>query len=196
MGFIHESATIDDGAVVSGTASVWANSHIRSGATVGEECVIGAGVYVGPGVHIGRRSKVQNGAQIYEPASIEIGVFIGPGAILTNDERPRAITELGKLKDSSDWSKVGVKVGQGASVGAGAICVAPVEIGEWAMVGAGAVVVRDVPNFALVVGNPARQIGWVGRSGVRLITLDQRGWECPVTGERFSLDPELGMTLE
>lgn len=148
---------------------VWDLVQIREDAAIGCDCIIGRGAYIGPGVRIGDRCKIQNNALVYDPAVIGDGVFIGPGAILTNDRLPRAISPSGELKQADDWDPVGVTIETGASIGAGAVCVAPVRIGAWAMVAAGSVVVRDVPDHALVAGNPARQIGWVGRDGQRMV---------------------------
>ena len=166
---------ISDDAQVAGDASigdgtqVWNLVQIRERAQIGAECIIGRGAYIGIGVRIGDRCKIQNNALVYDPAVIGDGVFIGPGAILTNDRLPRAISPSGELKQADDWDPVGVTIETGASIGAGAVCVAPVQIGAWAMVAAGSVVVRDVPDHALVAGNPARQIGWVGRDGQRMV---------------------------
>lgn len=160
---------------------VWGLAQIRQGAVLGAMCVVGRGAYVGAGVRIGDRVKVQNLAQVFEPAVVEDGVLIGPGAILTNDEYPRAILPGGSRVDASHWEQVGVTLRHGCSVGAGAVCVAPVEVGQWAMVAAGAVVVHDVPDFALVAGTPARRIGWVGPSGRRLLDEGGGQWRCPVT---------------
>jgi UDP-2-acetamido-3-amino-2,3-dideoxy-glucuronate N-acetyltransferase len=113
-------------------------------------------------------------------------VFIGPAVVLTNDVYPRSTDVSGKLKRPADWSPAGVVVRRGASVGARAVIVAGVEIGSWALVGAGAVVTRDVPDFALVAGTPARRIGWVGRAGSRLVADGGGRWRCPVTGERYT----------
>ncbi len=129
-------------------------------------------------------SKVQNFAQVYEPAVLEEGVFIGPLAVLTNDPYPRAVRPDGERAGADDWVPAGVTVRYGAAVGARAVCVAPVTIGRWALVAAGAVVIRDVPDFALVAGNPARRIGWVGPAGRRLEQAEGR-WRCPVTGAWF-----------
>jgi UDP-2-acetamido-3-amino-2,3-dideoxy-glucuronate N-acetyltransferase len=183
---VADSAQIDRSASIGEGTTVWSGAHIRDHARVGAECVIGEGVYVGEGVAIGDRCKVQNAALLYEPASIDDGVFIGPGVVLTNDRFPRAVRPEGSLKSSSDWEPVGVSIREGASVGARAVCVAPVTVGRWAMVAAGAVVTRHVPDFALVAGTPARQIGWVGRAGARLIERDG-WWLCPQTGERYQL---------
>lgn len=180
---------IDSGAHVHPSASIWELVHIRPKARVGAESIIGRGVYVGPGVTIGEKCKIQNYAQVYEPALIEDGVFIGPGVILTNDRHPRAITVDNRIKSSQDWIPVGVHVEFGASIGAGAICVAPVRVGRWAMVAAGAVVTRDVKPFQLVAGAPAAHVGWVGPAGVRLSEVDERQYQCPQTKQRFFVNP-------
>jgi len=148
--------------------------------------VIGHGAYVGSGVRIGANCKLQNHALVYEPAVLEDGVFIGPAAVLTNDQYPRAVTPDGRLKTGADWHPVGVTVRRGASVGARAVCVAPVTVGAWALVAAGAVVTQDVPDHALVVGAPARRVGWVGRAGVPLQASRSGTWRCPETGETYT----------
>ena len=179
---------ISERAQVHPTAQVWNGAHVREQAVIGERVIIGVGAYVGVGVSIGSDSKVQNNALLYEPCNLEQGVFIGPGAILTNDRVPRAVNPDMSQKGAADWSPVGVVVKYGASIGAGAICIAPVTVGAWSMVAAGAVVARDVPDFALVMGCPARQVGWVGRTGSRLVASvgDDEGFWCPDTGEKFS----------
>jgi UDP-2-acetamido-3-amino-2,3-dideoxy-glucuronate N-acetyltransferase len=146
--------------------------------------VIGRGAYIGSGVRLGRNCKVQNYALVYEPASLADGVFVGPAAVLTNDSYPRAANADGSLKEAADWVPVGVTVDEGASIGAGAVCVAPLRIGAWATVAAGAVVTRDVAPFALVAGVPARRIGWVGRAGVPLVP-EGEGWRCLHTGQQY-----------
>lgn len=197
MSVDHETHTITT-ADVSGQAfigegtKIWNFSHVREGARIGIGCIIGRGVYVGPGVCIGNHCKVQNYALIYEPAVLDDGVFVGPSAVLTNDTHPRAINPDGTLKLPQDWRAVGVHLCTGASVGARAVCVAPVTIGRWAMVAAGAVVTRDVPDYALVAGAPARRVGWVGEAGHRL-EPDGEGWSCPATRRHYRvLDGELG----
>jgi UDP-2-acetamido-3-amino-2,3-dideoxy-glucuronate N-acetyltransferase len=194
---IADSAEIATDAVVSETARVWHFAHVREQAVIGDGVNIGRGVYVGPGVRIGPQSKVQNSALIYEPAVIGRGVFVGPGVILTNDRLPRAVNSDFSQKGAHDWNPVGVVVEDGVSIGAGAICVAPVRIGRWAMVAAGAVVTHDVPAFALVAGTPARFLGWVGRHGVRLQVAagDEGLWICPATGARYALN-EVGLLAE
>lgn len=187
MSHIASSAVVAASCSVSPTARIWDFAQLRENVSIGDNVVIGRNVYVGPGVEVGAQSKIQNGAQIYEPALIGSGVFIGPGVILTNDRNPRAVTASMKQKSIYDWVPVGVVIEDGASIGAGAICVAPICIGRWALVAAGAVVVRDVPDFGQVAGNPARQIGWVGESGYALQrNPDSSGkWSCPATGRQY-----------
>ena len=181
---IVPSADVDARATIGSGTTVWHLAQVREHAVIGADCVIGRGAYIGTGVVVGDRCKIQNLALVYEPTTLEDGVFIGPGAVLTNDLHPRAITEDGALKTVSDWKAVGVTVRRGASIGARAVCIAPVTIGEWAMVAAGAVVSRDVPAHALVAGVPARQVGWVGPAGHKLIRRDDQ-LICPVTGAKF-----------
>ncbi len=176
---VAETATIGDG------SSVWHLAQVREEARVGENCVIGRGAYVGTGVTMGDNCKLQNYALVYEPAELEDGVFVGPAAVFTNDHYPRSISPDGSLKRAEDWEPVGVTCRTGASIGARAVCIAPVTIGRWAMVAAGSVVTRDVPDFALVAGVPARRIRWVGRAGVPLQNAGNGAWTCPETDDRF-----------
>jgi len=183
---VMPSADVDDRAQIGPGTTVWHLAQIREDASIGSRCIIGRGAYVGPGVRIGNNVKLQNFALVYEPAQLGHGVFIGPAVVLTNDEYPRAVTPDGRLKTADDWQQVGVSIGDGAAIGARAVCVAPVTIGSWAMVAAGAVVTTDVPDFALVVGVPARRIGWVGRAGVRLVAEGGGEFRCPRTGARYT----------
>lgn len=181
---VQPTAQVDKTAEIGAGSSVWELAQIREHARLGEGCVVGRGAYVGTGVRIGDNVKIQNYALVYEPAELADGVFIGPSVVLTNDHNPRSVDPEGKQKRGADWEAVGVKIQEGASLGARSVCVAPVVIGRWAMVAAGAVVTKDVPDFGLVVGVPARRIGWVGRAGVKLVQrVDEPGvWECPQTG--------------
>lgn len=183
---IVDSADVDGSATIGDSSSVWHLAQVRDGAVLGANCVIGRGAYIGSGVRLGDNCKVQNYALVYEPAELGDGVFIGPAVVLTNDTYPRAVTPDGSLKSAVDWEAVGVTIKQGASIGARSVCVAPVTIGAWALVAAGAVVTTDVPAHALVVGVPARQIGWVGRDGRRLVQTDNGLWKSPTTGQLFT----------
>lgn len=182
---VAATADVDGSAVIGAGCAVWDLAQVRERAALGERCVVGRGAYIGPGVALGDSCKIQNYALLYEPARLGSGVFVGPGAILTNDRHPRAVTPDGVLKQASDWDPVGVTLEDGASVGAGAICVAPVTVGRWAMVAAGSVVVHDVPAFALVAGTPARRIGWVGQAGQKLEPDRDGVLRCPATGRGY-----------
>jgi len=182
---IVDSADVADDAVIGDGSSIWHLAQIREGAVLGTNCVIGRGAYIGTGVRLGNSCKVQNYALVYEPAELEDGVFIGPAVVLTNDHFPRAINADGSPKSAADWHAVGVTIRHGASMGARAVCVAPVTIGCWATVAAGAVVTKDVPDYGLVVGVPARRIGWVGESGEPLVADTDSVWRCPQTGNLY-----------
>jgi len=182
---IAATADVAETASIGDASRIWHLAQIREDAVLGSNCNIGRGAYVGPAVRLGNNCKLQNYALVYEPARLADGVFIGPAAVLTNDLHPRAITPDGTLKGSEDWVAVGVTVGRGASVGARAVCIAPLTIGEWATVAAGAVVTRDVPAYAVVAGVPARQMGWVGEAGHPLKRDNGGSWLCPVTGRRY-----------
>jgi len=184
---IAEGADVADDAQIGAGSAIWHLAQVREGVRMGSDCVVGRGAYIGTGVRMGDACKIQNYALVYEPAELADGVFVGPAAVLTNDTYPRAINPDGSLKSASDWQPVGVTIERGASIGARAVCVAPVRIGAWATVAAGAVVTKDVPAFALVAGVPARRIGWVGPAGHRLVP-DGGRWRCPVTGELFEAD--------
>lgn len=183
---IATTADVDPSAVIGEGSQVWHLAQVREYARLGPGCILGRGAYIGPGVILGRNCKVQNYALVYEPALLEDGVFVGPAAVFTNDLAPRAINVDGTRKGAEDWDLVGVTVRTGASIGARAVCVAPITIGRWAMVAAGAVVTHDVPEFALVAGVPARRIGWVGRSGRRLTDAGNGRFVCPATGDEYA----------
>lgn len=185
MAQVQRTADVADDAHLGDGTSVWHLAQVREGAVLGKNCVIGRGAYVGSGVRMGDNCKLQNYALVYEPAVLEDGVFVGPATVFTNDHFPRSVDPDGKLKRGDDWEAVGVTVRRGASIGARAVCVAPVTIGRWAMVAAGSVVTKDVPNYALVAGVPARRVRWVGRAGVPLTDRGEGRWLCPQTGQKY-----------
>lgn len=192
---IADSADVDSRAEIGDDSSIWHLAQVREGVRMGRGCIVGRGAYIGTGVQMGDHCKVQNYALVYEPAVLEDGVFIGPAVVLTNDTFPRAVNPDGSLKSAHDWEPTGVTIREGASIGARAVCVAPVTIGRWATVAAGSVVTRDVPDFALVAGVPARRIKWVGRAGVPLEDLGAGQWRCPATGDGYEeTDGELALT--
>ncbi|WP_196383716.1 DapH/DapD/GlmU-related protein [Microbacterium paulum] len=187
---VSASADVDPGAVIADGTRVWHLAQVRESARIGRCCIVGRGAYIDAGVIVGDNCKIQNYALVYEPAVLEDGVFIGPAAVLTNDMHPRAVNPDLTPKSADDWTPVGVTIRHGASIGARATCVAPVEIGAWATVAAGAVVVKDVPAHALVAGVPARRIGWVGAAGVPLRDAGDGLWRCPKTDETYIQDGE------
>lgn len=189
---VDPSADVSPAAHLGNGTRVWHLAQVRERADIGADCIIGRGAYIGTGVRLGDHCKIQNYALVYEPADLADGVFVGPAAVLTNDQYPRAINPDGSIKSASDWEAVGVTVGTGAAIGARAVCVAPVTIGAWALVAAGSVVTRDVPDYAIVAGVPAKQVGWAGPAGRPLTDCGDGVWRCPVTGTEFR---ESGNTL-
>jgi acetyltransferase-like isoleucine patch superfamily enzyme len=183
---IQDSADVSEKATLGEGTSVWHLAQVREDAVLGENCIVGRGAYVGTGVRMGDNCKLQNYALVYEPAVLEDGVFVGPAVVFTNDHYPRSISPDGTLKRGEDWEAVGVTVRTGASIGARSVCVAPVTIGRWALVAAGSVVTKDVPDFALVAGVPAKRIRWVGKAGVPLEPAGEGQWRCPQTGETYT----------
>ena len=185
------SADVDERATIGDGSSVWHLAQVRENAILGRNCVVGRGAYVGSGVRVGDNCKIQNYALVYEPALLEDGVFIGPAVVLTNDTFPRAVNPDGTPKSGADWEAVGVTLREGSSVGARAVCVAPVTVGRWATVAAGAVVARDVLPHELVAGNPARRMGWVCICG-QVLTRTPGGcppMTCRHCGRRFEGAP-------
>jgi acetyltransferase-like isoleucine patch superfamily enzyme len=178
--FIHESATVGY------PVQIWHHSQVREGVKIGDEVILGKSVYLGPHVEIANSCKVQNMAQIHDCTVLERGVFIGPSVVITNDRIPRAVNRDGIIKKSTDWNSTFTNIGEGASVGAGSIIVSPRVIGSWAMIGAGSVVTRDVLSHALVYGNPAKFVGWVGFGGERLIQVGD-SWISPDSNESFTV---------
>ena len=180
---VHPSAIVDEGAQLGEGTRVWHWVHVSSGARIGTKCSLGQGVYVGSDVVIGDNVKIQNNVSVYDAVTLEDDVFCGPSMVFTNVHNPRAA-----VVRKHEYRRTLVR--RGATLGANCTIVCGVTVGEYAFVGAGAVVSRDVPAFALVVGVPARRIGWMSRHGERLAlpASGQGEATCPATGEHFRLD--------
>lgn len=170
---IHPSAIIDENVTIGEGTNVWHFCHVSSGARLGSGCTLGQNVFVAPGVRIGDNVKIQNNASIYTGVTIEDGVFVGPHVCFTNDKVPRAVNPDMSIKSATDWHVSPTLVKAGAALGANSTIVCGVTVGRWAMVASGAVVTKDVPDHALVMGNPARLAGWVCSCGQR-VKIDDR----------------------
>jgi acetyltransferase-like isoleucine patch superfamily enzyme len=197
--FIHPTAEVSTEATIGEGCRVWRQAQIRERATVGAGSIIGAGVYVGAEVQLGRNCKIQNNALLYEGLTLEDGVFVGPQVCFTNDFLPRAVNPDLSLKSADDWDVGRTLVRQGAAVGAQSVVLTGVTIGQWALVGAGSVVTHDVPEHALVHGQPARIRGWVCACArglqVRRAGDAIEGW-CSVCNRAVRLPREAAQTGE
>ena len=183
---VHPTAQVSPEATLGAGTSVWNWVQIREGARLGTQCIIAKGVYIDFGVQIGNRVKIQNHVSLYHGVTLEDGVFVGPHVCFTNDRLPRAINADGTLKGDSDWTVTPILVRTGAALGANSVILPGVTIGRWALVGAGAVVTRDVPDHGLVLGNPARLVGYVCRCANRLTVANAVG-VCPACGLEIEL---------
>lgn len=179
--FAHESAFVDEGCTIGEGTKIWHFSHVMSNCTLGENCNIGQNVVISPEVVLGKNVKVQNNVSIYTGVVCEDDVFLGPSMVFTNVVNPRS-----GVNRRGQYTKTTVK--KGASIGANATIVCGHDIGEYAFIGAGSVVTKHVPDYALVVGNPARQIGWMSEFGHRL-NFDENGIAiCPESNEKYKLE--------
>lgn len=178
--FAHETATIDEGCIIGAGTKIWHYSHIMQGCVIGAGCNIGQNVVISPEVVLGNNVKVQNNVSVYTGVTCADDVFLGPSCVFTNVINPRSA-----ISRKSDYA--GTSVGKGATIGANATIVCGHDIGEYAFIGAGAVVTKTVPAYALVVGNPARQIGWMSEYGHKL-EFDKKGIAvCPESKARYML---------
>ena len=178
---VHPSAVIDEGCSIGEGTKIWHFSHIMSSCTIGRDCNIGQNVVISPDVVIGSRVRIQNNVSVYTGVTCEDEVFLGPSMVFTNVINPRSA-----VSRKNEYLKT--HVGKGASIGANATIVCGIKIGQFAFIGAGAVVTKDVPAFALVVGNPARQTGWMSEKGHKL-KFDQSGIAvCPETDQKYKLE--------
>ena len=176
----HASAIVDEGATLGEDTKVWHFAHVSPGAKIGARCSLGQGVYVGNDVRIGNNVRIQNNVSVYDGVTLEDDVFCGPSMVFTNVYNPRAA-----VARKSEYRRTWVK--SGASLGANCTIVCGVTIGHNAFIGAGAVVQKDVPDFALMVGVPARQIGWMSRYGEKLNVHASGEARCPHTGDVYRL---------
>ncbi|WP_027124307.1 acyltransferase [Gelidibacter mesophilus] len=186
--FIHESSYIDNNVTIGENTKIWHFSHILSNTVIGDNCSFGQNCVVGPNVSIGNNVKVQNNISIYEGVEVEDDVFIGPSVVFTNVINPRSF-----IIRKHEFKKTLLK--KGVSIGANATIVCGNTLGQYAFVGAGTVVTKDVPNFAVVVGNPSRQIGWVSKAGHRLKFNANHLALCPETGEQYQLKDKMVFDL-
>jgi UDP-2-acetamido-3-amino-2,3-dideoxy-glucuronate N-acetyltransferase len=178
--FVHPSACVDDPCEIGAGTRVWHFCHVMSGARIGRECVLGQNVFVAKGAVVGDRVRVQNNVSIYDGVTVEDDVFLGPSCVLTNVSNPRAgISRHGSFEPT--------RIRRGATIGANATIVCGVTIGRHAFIAAGAVVTKNVPDYALMMGVPARREGWMGRHGQRLVPGEERAgeWVCPGSGFRY-----------
>jgi len=173
----HETAIIDEGAQIGSGSKIWHFSHVMGSAEIGENCILGQNVFVGSNVKLGNNVKVQNNVSVYEGVTCEDDVFLGPSMVFTNVINPRSAVER-----KTEFKKTLVK--KGATIGANATIICGVTLGEYCMIGAGAVITKDVKPFALMVGVPGQQTGWVSRSGEIL----NDNLTCPLTGEKYYIE--------
>lgn len=178
--YVHETAVIDEGCEIGAGTKIWHFSHIMSNCKIGEGCNIGQNVVVSPQVVLGKNVKVQNNVSIYTGVVCEDDVFLGPSMVFTNVINPRSA-----INRKNEYAKTVVK--KGASVGANSTIVCGHDIGQYAFIGAGAVVTKNVPDYALVVGNPARQTGWMSEYGHKLKFNNEGFAECPESKEKYQL---------
>lgn len=178
--YAHPSAVIDEGCQIGAGTKIWHFSHIMPHSIIGENCNIGQNVVVSPGVILGRNVKVQNNVSIYTGVICEDDVFLGPSCVFTNVVNPRSA-----VSRKNEYKKT--LVGKGATIGANATIVCGHDIGSYAFIGAGAVVTKDVPSYALIVGNPGKQIGWMSEHGQRLYFDEEGNAVCNESGEKYKL---------
>lgn len=179
--FSHETAIIDEGAEIGANTKIWHFSHIMKECIIGESCNIGQNVVISPGVLIGNNVKIQNNVSVYTGVVCEDDVFLGPSMVFTNVINPRSA-----VSRKEEYKKTFVR--KGASIGANATIICGNQIGQYALVGAGAVIAKPVKAYALVVGNPGKQIGWVSEYGHRLMFEDNGNAVCPETGQEYILE--------
>ena len=174
---VHESSYVDENVTIGSRTRVWHFSHILSNCDIGEDCSLGQNVVVGPNVSVGSRVKIQNNVSVYEGVTLEDGVFCGPSCVFTNVNNPRS-----EIVRKDEYRKTVVK--RGASIGANATIICGHDLGEYCFVAAGAVITKEVPAYALMVGTPAKRMGWMSKAGGRL----GDDLICPIDGTAYRLN--------
>ena len=187
--FIHPSAIVDEGAVIGTGTKIWHFTHVMSGATLGQQCNLGQNVFIANGVILGNNVKIQNNVSLYTGVICEDDVFLGPSAVFTNVINPRSA-----VNRKADYKQT--IIGQGASIGANTTLVCGNKIGKYAFIGAGAVVTKDVPDFALVIGNPAKVKYFMSRMGHKLVFSEERQAVCPESGEQYIMENGIVTLIE
>jgi len=178
--FAHETAVIDKGCLIAEGTKIWHFSHVMKNAIIGKNCILGQNVFIGPDVRLGNNVKIQNNVSVYKGVICEDDVFLGPSMVFTNVINPRSA-----INRKNEFAKT--VVGKGATIGANATIICGIQIGKYAFIGAGAVVTKDVPDYALVKGNPARQSGWISEYGLKL-SFDKKGFAtCNESREQYVL---------
>lgn len=185
--YVHPTAEVSERASIGDGTKIWHQAQVREGAVLGKGCIVGKGAYVDKDVRIGDFCKLQNGVYVFHGFNLESGVFLGPGVMLLNDKHPRAINPDGSPKSDADWEVAAGVVGYGAAVGGGAVVLPGVTIGRMALVGAGAVVTRDVPDRGIVLGNPARLVGYACDCGRPLGGGAGGGYRCATCGRTYEI---------
>ncbi len=181
--FIHPTAVIDNGAVIGRGSKIWHFCHLMPKSRIGTDCILGQNIYIDNNVTIGNRVKIQNNVSVYNGVEVEDDVFLGPSMVFTNVTNPRSFIER-----KNEFKKTIIR--KGATIGANATLLCGIEIGSYAMIGAGTMIISNIAPYALVVGNPARQIGWVSEAGITL-DFDAEGLAiCPSTGKKYRLKNE------
>jgi UDP-2-acetamido-3-amino-2,3-dideoxy-glucuronate N-acetyltransferase len=179
--FTHETAVIDEGSEIGDSTKIWHFTHVMPKSTIGKNCNIGQNVFIDNNVNIGNGVKIQNNVSVYNSVIVEDDCFLGPSMVFTNVINPRA-----HIERKHEYKITLLK--KGATIGANATIVCGVTLGKFCLVGAGAVVIRDVPDFALIVGNPSKQIGWVSEAGIKLDFKNNIIALCPETGQEYKLE--------
>jgi acetyltransferase-like isoleucine patch superfamily enzyme len=185
--YVHPTAEVSERASIGDGSKIWHQAQVREGAVLGKGCIVGKGAYVDKDVRIGDFCKLQNGVFVFHGFNLEAGVFLGPGVMLLNDKHPRAINPDGSPKSDADWEVSSGVVGYGAAVGGGAVVLPGVKIGRWALVGSGAVVTRDVADRGIVVGNPARVVGYACDCGRPLAQESGGTYRCAKCGRTYEI---------